>query len=614
MSKLIGTGGHVDHGKTTLIRALTGIDADRLPEEQQRGMTIDVGFAYIDLPDIGRVSIVDVPGHEKFITNMLVGALGIDVALLCVAADEAVKPQTREHLQIFELLPIEKMVVALTRCDLADRETRDLAQLDIEQLLESTRFKGSTVIEVSAETGEGLDDLKTCLTKALAETVPEPPGPWYLPIDRVFVVRGHGCVVTGTLARGDVAEGETAYLEPGHREVRIRAIHSHGEPQKSGENGRRIALNLSGIKADEVERGQAIGAPGALFETTSFDADITWVGEHKHGQRVRVSVGADEAIGKVFLSDNNDQIAQFRLEKTIACALNQPIIIRRYSPPDVLGGGRVVVPQAVKRRKSETVETTAPGVTDEQAILQLLEEKRQGVPTDELCRALGKTPQLLGNSLERLLHANKVHGFAGLWFTQAEFNSAAKDLLRILQEMHESRPAVSAIPREQVVQAAGLKWSGKPLDRILSSLEEEGKLQVAGSGIRLPSFRVLLSPKQRVFLDRVVEALENAGVNTPQPKELARILTVPPQAIDEILKLGIQSGDVVRIEDGMFYGNAQIAKLKETIKAHFGSRRFSASEFRDLVGSSRKYAIPLLEYMDSIRFTLRVGDERVVKG
>src|SRR5256714_94893 len=229
VAKLIGTAGHVDHGKTTLIRALTGIDADRLPEEKRRGMTIDIGFAYFDLPEIGRVSIVDVPGHEKFLRNMLVGALGIDVALLCVAADEGVMPQTREHLQILLLLPVTQLVVALTRSDLVDKDTLAIAAEDVIALLEPTRFMGAPLIPVSAVKSEGIDELKAELTRALSMETAKVEGPWYLSIDRAFSVKGHGCVATGTLAQGIVRVGDKAYLEPGHVEVRVRAIHSHSE-------------------------------------------------------------------------------------------------------------------------------------------------------------------------------------------------------------------------------------------------------------------------------------------------------------------------------------------------------------------------------------------------
>lgn len=608
MAKLIGTAGHVDHGKTTLIRALTGIDADRLPEEKQRGMTIDIGFAYIDLPGLERVSIVDVPGHERFISNMLVGALGIDAALLCVAADESVKPQTREHLQILELLPVERLVVALTRADLADAETRELATMEVSELLASSRFEKVPVIAVSAETGEGLSELKAELAKAL-EGPKKVEGPWYLPIDRAFSVKGHGCVVTGTLARGEVRVGETAFLEPGHREVRVRGIHSHGDDCESSEAGRRTALNLGGIKLEEVERGQAVGTAGSLFETTCLDARVHWVADCKHAERVRLSIGAAEVLGRLFKNEEDPGLIQLRLDHPIACALDQPLIIRKHSPPRLLCGGKVVVPQAVPRRKSEKVKAVE-GKPDREAILELV--ATQELTTDEICRRLGKTPQSLGDTFESLIRAKKLLGFAGLWFTPEVFKERAKRFLETLAEAHRKQPTHPAHPRERIVSEAKLGWAGKPLDRILALLAESGKIEVNGTSVRLVGFKVKFTDRQRVFLDRIKAELEKEPINTPNPHRLSQLLNVPMQAVEEVLKLGVQADEVVGLDDGVFYTHEQIARIKERVKEAAKGQPFTAAEMRDALGATRKYVIPLLEYLDKQRFTTRVGDKRML--
>lgn len=618
MAKLIGTAGHVDHGKTTLIQALTGIDADRLPEEKRRGMTIDVGFAYIDMPKIGRVSIVDVPGHEKFLTNMLVGALGIDVALLCVAADEGVKPQTREHLDILQLLPVDDMVVALTRADLADDETRELARMEVEELLSRTRFSGSPIIAVSATTGEGLGALRMALSKSLSSEDADREenagsDPWYLPIDRAFAVKGHGCVVTGTLAQGEVALGDAGVIEPGHREVRIRGIHSHGEPLKAGEAGRRIALNLSGVRLEEVHRGQSIGAPGALFETSILDAAMRWLRTPKHGSRIRLSIGAEEAIGKIFMFDLEPDTAQIRLEAPVACAKGQPLILRRYSPPDLLGGGTVTVPLARPRRKGEAPEVPHFQEGDRSSILRAINDDANGVLTDEICRRLGKTPQQLGDVFETLRAEGAIRSFAGLWFSAEAFEQAKARFLEALARLHAKNPTLSAVPREKVLREAQLRWNGKPLDRIISALGSEGAIRAEGTNVRAEGFKVSLTERQRALLNRVLEALRIAGVNVPSPLDIARSLGVPVQAIEEILKLGIQAGEIVRVGDGLFYPSEGVTEIKTKIKQIAGKAGFTASDFRDAVGSSRKYVIPLLEYLDSQRFTLRVGDKRVVR-
>ena len=611
MAKLIGTAGHVDHGKTTLIRALTGIDADRLPEEKERGMTIDIGFAYIDLPSVGRVSIVDVPGHERFLSNMLVGALGIDVALLCVAADESVKPQTREHLEILSLLPVDRLVVAFTRADLADAEQREFAALEAAELLASTRFGQAPSVFVSATTGEGLDQLREALVAALSAEQEEEKGPWYLPIDRVFSVKGHGCVVTGTLARGEVKVDEAAFLEPGHREVRVRSIHSHDEELAVGEHGRRIALNLGGIKVEEVERGQALGAPGALFETRCMDARVTWLQPVDHGLRVRVSIGAAEVLGKAFLSDSDPDLVQLRLEKPVAAALHQPLVVRRHSPPDLLCGGRVVVPQAKVRRRSESAATVT--ARDEGgAILEVVGASPAGVLTDEICRMLGKTPQALGDAFQSLLEKGTILGFAGLWFSPASFEGATQLFLAALGKLHAAQPMTSWHPREKVAAEAKLQWEGKPLDRIVSSLVEAGSLQAGPAGIRLPNFQLRLTDRQRAFLDRVIAEIAKEPVNTPNAHQLSLALHVPRQAVDEVLKLGVQAGEIYEFEGGVLYAPAQLAAIKDQLAAKFEKKPFAASEARDALGTSRKYIIPLLEHFDRHRVTLRVGDNRVL--
>ncbi len=564
MAKLIGTAGHVDHGKTTLIKALTGIDADRLPEEKKRGMTIDVGFAYVDLPEHGRVSIVDVPGHERFISNMLVGALGIDVALLCVSADESVMPQTREHLQILELLPVERLVVALTRADLADAETREFAAIEVTELIAASRFKSAPLVFVSAFSSEGLDELKSQLSTALDESGAGSPHsitePWYLPIDRVFTVKGHGCVVTGTLARGAVRVGDRAFLEPGHYEVRIRGIEIHDETAEVSERGTRTALNLAGARQDDVERGMSLGAPGALFDTDMIDARLHWVTEPKHGQRVRVSIGADEAIGKVFLSEDSG-IAQLRLESHVAAAMDQPLIVRRYSPPDLLGGGRVVVPQARVRRRKEKA-----NVVEEQdlpsAILRVVGENPDGVATEEICRLLGKTPQALGQIFEDLSKKGSLRGFAGHWFSLEGYRAGFERFLDGLRQVHEKQPSRASVPREAAVKASGLTWVGKPLDRLMASGAAEGLLEVYGTNVRLPSFAVDLAPRQRQLLDRVKEALEAEWVNVPNPYEISKQINVPSQAVDEIIKVGQQAGELVAVGEGVFYTPAQLLVLK----------------------------------------------------
>ncbi|MCX7800509.1 MAG: selenocysteine-specific translation elongation factor [Fimbriimonadales bacterium] len=617
MARLIGTAGHVDHGKTSLIRALTGIDADRLPEEKRRGMTIDIGFAHLQLPGVGDVSIVDVPGHERFLGNMLVGALGTDVALLCVAADEGVMPQTREHLEILELLPVERLVVALTRADLADEDTRALAATEVRELLAGTRFgSDAPVVAVSSATGEGLDELRRALAEALQ--APERPsrGPWYLPVDRAFTVRGHGCVVTGTLAQGTVRVGDAAVLEPGGRTVRVRGMQIHGQPAASSEKGRRTALNLSGVGADEVRRGQAVGAPGALFATLCLDARVRWRASAervRHGMRVRAAIGSADALGRLFLNAHEPDLIQLRLDEPVACALGQPLIVRRHSPSELLCGGRVTVPQAKPRRRSERpVGSGLDALELDQALLRLAGEAEAGLPSAEASRLLGRSVRDVREATERLLADGRLIALADLLFTPETFRRSSERFQERLREMHAQRPSAPAHPRERVAQAAGLPWTGRQLDRVLARMAEEGRLVVEGTLVRDPSFQVPLTPRQRQFLDRVKAALDEAGVNAPSIGDLARALGVPPQAVEEILRIGVDRREVLRLAVGLHYTPETLAAIQEAVRRGFGERPFTAGQFRDLLGTSRKYAIPLLEHLDATRFTVRRGDQRVV--
>lgn len=616
MAYLLGTAGHVDHGKTTLLAALTGIDADRLPEEKARGMTIDLGFAWIDLPEIGRVSIVDVPGHERFIKNMLAGASGVDVALLCVASNEGVMPQTREHFQILRLLEARSLIVALTKCDLTTEEEQEIAELDVRDLLSGGPFENAPIQRVSAQTGQGVEALKSLIATTLASLGDRPMSEkdWFLPIDRVFTVAGHGTVVTGTLARGKVRVGAEAEVLPGNLRARVRSIQVHGQPADIVEAGRRTAINLSGVKKEDLHRGQAVAAPGCLAETQILNVRLTPVAEIKHGQRVRLHIGSGEFIGKLFLFDYAPGFGQLRLEEPIACARGQRAVLRRYSPPDLLAGAEVVTPNATKRRKNDraVVELLAgreEGDDSERIYGELLRHLL-GVETKDVCEALGATAQTLGDAFERLLNDGRAKSFAGMWVADKHLGEVRQVVVDALSRLHAQHPSGPAIPKSELLAEAKLAWSPKAFDRLIQHLDEEGAVVMHAGDVRLPEFRVRLSEKQEQLLQRVLSAMEKAGAAAPSVADLANDLRVPPQAVEEMIRLGLSAGKMVKVGEGLVYSSNTIEQLKQ--KARAIGPRFTAAAFRDVTGSSRKYAIPLLEYFDSIRFTRRVGDERVV--
>jgi selenocysteine-specific elongation factor len=360
-----------------------------------------------------------------------------------------------------------------------------------------------------------------------------------------------------------------------------------------------------------VHRGMVVGAPGAVFETQIIDAKMDWLTTPKHGARIRMSIGAEEIIGKVFHSDANPEVSQFRLEGAVAAALRQPVIVRQYSPMKLLGGGRVAVPVAKTRKKSEAIRVVE-AESEPEGVLRVLGGVIKGVATEEVCRALGRAPQALGTVFETLQRDGKIQGFAGLWFESEALKLGVNEFLSGLMKFHEKNPAVGQVPREKVVELTALGWSGKPLDRILAWLAQNQKLIVHGSLIRHPEFSVQLTPKQREFLDRVVSTLRANLVNVPAVHEIAASVPAPLQAVEQIIQLGIESRTITRIADGLYYTSSQLQELISQMREKFGSRPFTAADFRDLFGTSRKYAIPLLEYFDSQRVTLRQGDNRVL--
>ncbi len=608
MAKLIGTAGHVDHGKTSLIRALTGIETDRLPEEKKRGLTIDLGFAAIDMPGLGRVSIVDVPGHERFVTNMLIGALGTDVAILCVASDEGVMPQTREHMAILQLLPVAGLVVALTKADMVDEEWLELAELETREWLEETRFGEAPIVPVSAHTGRGLDELRARLREALDRPSQRESDEWRLPIDRAFVVKGHGVVVTGTLMGGMAAAGAEVQVEPGGLTGRIKSIQSHEERLDKAEPGQRTAMNLSGLRSEEVRRGMLAGKPGTLVETDRIDLAMEWIRRPRHASEVRLAIGAEDAVGRIFLNDHDESLAQVVLHHKVGAAQGLPVIVRRHSPADLLGGGRVLAPQAQQRRKSAQVDLMDAQSGLAEQIEAALARRAGGMDTDEICRQLGRNRQALGESFEQLLEEGRAHSFAGWWTSPSGAEAAAEKMEASLRYLHESQPGLPAHGRAVAGEALG--WPQKALDRLIGKMAEEGRIRIAGARIALPDFRVQLPDRQQAMLDRVSTLLDEAGVSVPRPDQMAESLNVPPQAISQIIQVGLDSGLLIRVEEGIYYTPTGLEAIRAKIEELYGSGSFRAADFRDAIGGSRKHVIPLLEHFDAAGITQRLGDVR----
>ncbi len=619
MAYLIGTAGHVDHGKTTLIAALTGIDADRLPEEKARGMTIDLGFAYLDLEGIGRVSIVDVPGHEKFIKNMLAGASGVDVALLCVSADEGVMAQTKEHFEILKLLEAKKLIVAITKTDLVDSESIELVKLDIASLLEHTPFNNVPIIEVSAKKGIGLENLKNEIKTAILSlgnrNISEDE--WFMPIDRVFTSQGHGTVVTGTLAMGTVKKGSNCEILPGKILAKIKNIQVHGTNKDTAEAGQRVAINLSGIKNELLHRGQSIGSVGVLTESNCVNIRLVRLKNIKHGERIRIHIGTGEFLGKVFLFDNCEQIAQLRLEETIACTLGQRVVLRKYSPPYILAGGEIITPSATQRRKNDktiqnliSINNSNSVLSDEERILQETEKHPEGIKTEELCELIGKSTQALGNAFEKLKKDRQIMGFAGIWLSPKNYHNLSQRTKQQLMNLHAKHDKELGIKKEVLLNALQLSWNSKMFDRFISQLNEEGNVILHGSLVMHPEHKIKINEKQKLLLEKISQVMNDKGVSAPTSEEISTILNIPKHAVEEIWRIGLAMQVFIKIGDNFIYTTDTLQQIIKTVKQL--APKFTVAQFRDATGSSRKYAVPILEYLDEIKITRRSGDERLV--
>lgn len=635
MDIVVGTAGHIDHGKTALVKALTGVDADRLPEEKKRGITIDIGFAELRLGD-HHVSFVDVPGHERFVKNMLAGASGIDVVLLVVAADEGVMPQTREHFDICRLLGIRSGIVALTKADLVDNETLELARLDVADLVEGSFLADSPIVPVSSKTGDGIDDLRNALEAAASGAVERPSDlAAFLPIDRSFPVKGFGTVVTGTLSSGEIKLGDELEMLPSQRFVRVRGLQSHGSLAETAQAGRRVAVNLAGVDYDEIRRGEILAAPGLLRPTQIIDV---WVDvlqgsprPLRSRQRIRVHIGTAEILARVqvlndegAISTGERDFAQLRLESPVACRLGDRFILRSYSPQTTIAGGVVLDPLAAKHRKREftaaraTLEKLAePGVPKGSAILAYVEASGgQGLSQSGLAARTGCRSSVIKASVEPLISNSNLVRAGELLITSVHLSELQTKLLAKLDTHHKKEPLSKGMSREELRPA----WAPAEIfDSAIDDLRQKDKVDVLGDTISIASKKADLSPEDELIHSRIVARLKDAGLQVPKIDDLLGEAIAGTKAgmphAKKILFLLFDSSEAVKISEEFVFSRAVIDELVAKLRDHAsrGDRTVDVPKFKDIAGVSRKYAIPLLEYFDREKVTLRTGDKRVIR-
>jgi len=629
---IVGTAGHIDHGKTTLVRALTGIDTDRLKEEKERGITIELGFAHLDLPGAPPVGIVDVPGHERFVHHMVAGVAGIDLVLLVIAADEGIMPQTREHLDICRLLGVSRGLVALTKADLVEPEWLDLVRQDVAAYLAGTFLEGSPVVAVSSTTGAGLPELRAELARLLADVPPRPAtGLPRLPVDRVFTMKGFGTVVTGTLISGTLRVGDPVEILPERVESRIRGLQVHGGAVEQASAGQRTAVNLQGVEKTAVARGSVLTRPGQLAPTYLMDARLRCLESAArplaNRTRVRLHVGTSEILARVVLlgrrelRPGEEAMVQFRLESPGVAMPRDRFVIRGYSPVATLGGGEIVDARPAKHRQFsaaplEHVETMAEADPRRAAALLAREAGLAGASREDLARRINLDAGTLQNHLAALVKEGTLLDVAGappLWVHREAAASFAERALGILRDYHAAEPLKAGLAKEEL-RSKFPAAAPRVFAALLDGLARRGTVAVEKDLVRLATHRVQLRVDQEEAKRKVEEAYRRAGLQAPAPEALAAELKVEPQTVRQALALLVTEGRLARVTDEILMHEEHLAPLREKLTAYLRERgKLGMPEFKEITGVSRKYSVPLLEYFDRTGLTLRVGDQRVLR-
>lgn len=616
--RVVATAGHVDHGKSSLVQRLTGTDPDRLAEEKARGMTIDLGFALWTLPDGEQIGLIDVPGHRDFIGNMLAGVGGIDAALLIVAADEGVMPQTAEHLAILDLLGVEDALVVITKCDLVDDDMIALVMSEVRDRLAETGLKDAPMVAVSAKTGMGIDQLNEDMMTLVRALPSDPAGASVrLPVDRVFTLTGFGTVVTGTLLGGSLSVGDQVTVYPDGLTARIRGLHHHRQAVQTASPGQRTAVNLTGVEKGQLRRGQTIGRPNTFSATTRLTAWLRCLPDApfpiRHNAQIRLFHHAADVLGRVRLIEGDrvepgqEAWAQIELEQPIVAIFGDRFVLRMPSPEYTLGGGilyETQTPRRIKRgdmSKLQQLESLRTGTDD----TRLIEGTNGQYPVtlEALRKSLGIAPDKLSAELDAALSAGRVYQVAGDRFWSANAVSQLTErMVTLLSAFHRANPLRAGIPREELRQALGidnalLLWAVEHFDRFTL---------VPAQKIALASHQIQFTGEQQSRADALMAALLENPAMPPSPTECA-------QRFGEDVLLGlIERGDVTRISPEVLFATRAYEDFRAAVlSALFAQGELSTAAVRDLLGTSRKYAIALLEHMDALGLTRRAGDLRV---
>ena len=630
---VLGTAGHIDHGKTTLIKALTGVDTDRLKEEKERGITIELGFTFMALPSGLKISIVDVPGHEKFVRHMVAGATGIDLVALIIAADEGVMPQTREHLDICKLLRVKKGFIALTKVDLAEKDWLELVKEEIREFVKGTFLEGAAIVPVSSTTGEGIAGLVAEIDRLAQEVEERPPeGLLRLPIDRVFTMKGFGTVITGTIIAGKVSVGDALEVLPKGLEAKVRGIQAHGESVESATAGLRVGINLQGLEKDIVDRGNVLVIAQSLKPTSALDAIFQLLPgvpkALKNRTRVRFHVGTTEALGRVIILDREEikpgeeASLQLRLEEPVVALPGDRFVIRSYSPVSTIGGGEILdaFPTRHKRLSEQLKGEMAileKGSDDEKIRLRLLKAGPAGLSWPELVMRSNLLPSKLKPLVDHLVAKGGVLRFNGdrlRYLHPQVMDDLQRFSLNYLKEFHQKNPLQTGAMKEELKSKLPPRVDVRLFNHLLSTLIEEKKILAEKETLRLFSHTISLKAEEKDLHKKIVLLFAKARLQPPTVKEVVAELAAPENELKPVLQLLTKEGTLVKVKDDLYFHRQALGELEGRVVAFLQqNKEMTPAQFKEVSQVSRKFAIPLLEHFDGKKLTMRIGDKRVLR-
>ena len=630
---IIGTAGHIDHGKTTLIKALTGRNTDRLKEEQKRGISIELGFTYFDLPSGKRAGIIDVPGHEKFIKNMLAGVMGIDIVLLVVAADEGVMPQTSEHLAILDLLGIEKGFIVLTKIDLVDEEWLELVKEDVRSEVKGTFLESSPIVPVSSTKKTGIEEVIQLIDKLTLEVEDrETDDMPRLPVDRVFSMSGFGTIVTGTLLSGTFKVGDEIQVFPGNKIGRIRSLQVHDEDTSIAYAGQRVAINIAGLKKDEVDRGDVVAPKDSMKKTSMLDVKVKLIKNINRSienrTRLRLYIGTKEVLCRIVLLDKDilnpgeEAYAQLRLEEEIVAKRGDRFIIRFYSPMFTIGGGEVLEPNPNKKKRFDKEAIKELQIKEEGAPIDIIEkiilDKSKTFPTiKEISTFTAMLEDKVKGEVENLAKDNKV-----ILFTLTReihvihidyFNKLKKAIVEELETFHKKYPLRQGMSKEEIRSKFLKNAKPKVGDRFIDLLIEKGYIEQKMESVYVKGFEIKYNDLQLKIKDDLIKAYKENSFLPPKKEDIFKSLDYDKQEIEQVLNSLISNGELIKINEEVYLHKTNYEKALEILKEYIGKNdSITVAEYRDILNTNRKVALGLLEYFDQLKITKRDGDKRIL--